>query len=132
MQFAKERVLGYLFLVVGLILIIYPTFSVYQVFTKKSQPVDLFAFEAISLDFSKYAEGPVPPGTDLTQELVKSEMINEPMNLFAHLFLMGFIASVGLKVASIGTMLVRPIKVNLKEASSTSERKNPNIPPWKS
>ena len=47
--------------------------------------------------------------------LVSSSLINQPLNLIANLLLMGFIASAGFKIAHLGVMLVRTIKVKVKE-----------------
>lgn len=54
-----------------------------------------------------------------TQEIISAEMVNAPMNLFAHVFLMGFLASAGAKIATIGTYLVRTIEVKVKESAQT-------------
>jgi len=109
-----EKIIGYALLIVGVLIIFYSGFNVYQVFTKQTSPINLFEFKAIGLDFSKFAET-APPNADMTQELVPSEVLNSPMNYVAHVVLMGFVGSVGYKLASIATMLVRPIKVTLKE-----------------
>jgi hypothetical protein len=109
-----EKILGYLLLLLGLVTIAYSTLSVINVFQGRTEPFNLFSFSAISLDFSEMVKGqPIPPGTNLEQELMSEDVLNKPINTAAHLMLMGFLASVGLKVANIGTMLIRPIKVKL-------------------
>lgn len=126
----KEKVLGYLLLIAGIAVIAYAGFSVYQVFTNKVVPEELFAFGPISMDLSKLVEN-APTDANLTQELVKSEVLNKPMNLVAHLLLMGFVTTIGFKFASLGTMLIRPIKVNLKESAPVDTSKSSSVPPWK-
>ena len=113
-QNVSNKIIGYLLLIAGLFLIAYSALNVYDVFKGKISPFPLFKFEAIALDFSKFVEG-APPNANLKQELVASELLNQPMNVTAHLLLMGFVASIGFKIASLGVMLVRTIKVNLKE-----------------
>ncbi|MFV1917618.1 MAG: hypothetical protein ACC618_04035 [Patescibacteria group bacterium] len=120
-----EKVFGYLLLVIGLVVIVYSVFSVFNVFTGKSQAVDLFQLSGISLDLSSLVAGEIPSGGSTQAEIVPPELINKPLNVATHLFLMGFVASVGFKVASLGVMLVRPIKVKLKEDQSS----NPKVPP---
>lgn len=136
----NEKILGYILLIVGLLLIGVSVFSVFSVFTGRQEAYQLFNFSGISLNLSKIIDQqaknfipqdtPLPEGfsvssllaqngTDSSQELITSEMINLPMNLFAHITLMGFLAAAGLKVATIGTYLLREIKVNLKEEKSS-------------
>lgn len=112
-----EKVIGYILLFLGVGLILYSGLNVYQVFTKQITPIDLFSFKGIGLDLSKFVEG-APANKDLRQEFVAPEVLNSPMNYIAHLMLMGFVGSIGLKLATIATMLVRPINVTLKETSS--------------
>lgn len=113
----SEKIIGYTLLFFGVGIILYTGFNVYQVFTKQIDPINLFAFKGIGLDLSKAIEG-APPNANLTQELVAPEVLNQPMNYIAHIVLMGFVGSIGYKLASIATMLVRPIHVTLKESPS--------------
>jgi hypothetical protein len=113
-KFASEKAIGYVLLVIGLIAIFYSAFSVYAVFTGLMHPFNLFKFDAIKLDLGKFIIQ-APSEQKLTQEIVPADVLNSPMNYFAHLLLMGFLASVGLKIASIGTMLLRPIKIKIRE-----------------
>ena len=113
-QSATNKVIGYSLIVIGLFLIAFTMLNIYDVFQGRVKPFPLFNFQAISLDFSKMVEQ-APPGANLSQELVASNLLNDPMNFTAHLLMMGFIASGGFKIASIGVMMVRTIKVNVKE-----------------
>ena len=98
--------------------------SVYSVFTKKSAPVQLFNFGPISLDASQLLPQNLPEGAGeiINQQssglpkadLLPANVLNDSSNIFAHLFLMGFIVSLGYKISSLGTMLVRPINVKLR------------------
>jgi hypothetical protein len=47
-------------------------------------------------------------------EIISAEMINTPLNFYAHLFFMGFLATIGYKIASLGVMLVRPLIVKVR------------------
>ena len=111
----SEKIVGYILLSLGVFAILFSVFNVYQVFTKKAQPIDLFSFESVSLDLSKLAEQ-APENADLKQELLSSDKLNKPLNIAAHLFFMGFVASTGFKVAILGVQLLRPIKVELRES----------------
>lgn len=136
-----EKVTGYILLVTGVAVIVVSTFSVYQVFTKKVQPVKLFNFKGIRLDpsqlinqdFTQNLPTNLPPealellnqqNRPLTKstEIISADLINDSSNIFAHLFLMGFIASAGFKLASLGVMLARPIVVKLRAKEVTTEK----------
>jgi hypothetical protein len=114
-----EKILGYILIVFGILAILYSSMSVYDVFTKKSRPVRLFSFSGISMDASKLFGGNLPPGVTLPQnaamEVMPPEIINDTSNIFAHVVLMGFLASAELKLATIGTQLVRTITVKVKQ-----------------
>lgn len=124
----SERVVGYLLLAVGILVIIISAISVILVFTGRTEPVQIFNFEGIGLNASDLVGGDLPAEQaaairQMTEgqqmELISPDIINDTSNLFAHLFLMGFISTVGFKLASLGTMMVRPIVVKVQEASST-------------
>lgn len=102
----SEKIIGYTLLVCGIAIILFSAFNVYFVFTGQAQPIHLFNFPAVSLA--------VVPGAKPV-ELVSADMLNQTSNVFAHLFLMGFLASIGEKLASLGIQLLRPIVVKSKE-----------------
>lgn len=126
-----EKVTGYILICAGLIVMIVASLSVYSVFTKKSSPVSLFNFGPIALDASQLIPQDIPEGAGeiVNQqsaqlpkaELVPANVLNDSANIFAHLFLMGFIVSVGFKVASLGAMLVRPVNVKLRAKEESSQ-----------
>ena len=109
----SEKIIGYTLLVCGIAIILFTAFNVYFVFTKQAQSIQLFNFPAISLDMSQSLGVPLPKSKPT--ELISADILNQSSNVFAHLFLMGFIASIGQKLANLGVQLVRPIVVKLKE-----------------
>lgn len=110
----SEKIIGYTLLVSGIAIIIFTAFNVYFVFTRQAQPVQLFNFPSISLDMSQ-SLGVALPKSKPT-ELISADMLNQTSNIFAHLFLMGFFATIGEKLASLGVQLVRPIVIKSKES----------------
>jgi hypothetical protein len=114
----SEKIIGYLLILVGVATILLATLSVYKTFTGQTNSITPFNFDAISMDMGKLVDQ-APAGANLKQELISSDLLNHPMNLIAHLLLMGFIVTVGYKIASLGVMLVRPIKVKLREEKQT-------------
>lgn len=117
-----DKIIGYILLVLGLLIIVYTAFDVYQVFTKQKDPVKLFAFPGISIDAGQFMPQDLPPelqaqlGSQKPQkmEMISGDVLSEPLNYSATLFLMGFIGSIGYKLASLGIQLIRPIVVKLK------------------
>ena len=126
---SANKISGYLLLVLGLGTIIYCAFNVYQIFKGQVLPYNLFSFKPIAMDLSQLVAG--APKNSLTQELISSDLLNKPMNLIFHILLMGFITTAGFKIASLGVMLVRPIKVHLKEGRPTTTSSGPIKPTWK-
>jgi hypothetical protein len=127
-----EKIIGYTLLFTGLIVIAGASMSVYQVFTGKSQPVQVFSFPSLKIDPSAFT-----PQVDFTDqlpeelqgvitrnqpnaepheiELFPADMLNTMANTGAHLMLMSFIVTVGFRVAELGVKLTRPIVVRLNQ-----------------
>ena len=117
-----EKVLGYLYITAGTVLMILALVSVYMVFNKKWAHVEIFDLPGISIDLSNVApdipQGQLKAGDSapsLQTDLIAPEIINAPLNLVAYIILMSFVLNVGYKIASLGVQFVRPIKVNLRE-----------------
>lgn len=132
-----EKIVGYGMLTGGLLTIILAGLNVFGVFTGRIQPVTLFRFQGISIDSSQLVnqtynldtEGLPPEQVALLEqifdqqkaappqkiEILPAEILNQTSNVFGHLILMGFIASIGYKVAGLGVLMIRPIVVKLKE-----------------
>lgn len=108
--------MGYVLLVLGLVIIGFATFSVLSVFGGNQQPTALFNFPGISLPTSSFVADSGQSGVEAPDiELISGAVLNSIVNTAAHLFLMGFIVTVGTKVASLGTYMLRPIVINTKE-----------------
>lgn len=126
-----EKVVGYVLIALGLMAIVYAVINLFSVFSGKSRPIQLFNFSGISFDAGQFIPQDSPEGTseevvsrpqaELPKaELLPANVLNDSANVFAHLLLMGFLASAGQKVASIGTSLVRPINVKLRSTEKPS------------
>jgi len=128
----SEKVIGYILLTIGFLVLIFSAFNVYQVFTGQIKPVQLFNFEGISLNLGNMlgtgegmtAEQQIALNQQKAQiapqELISSDLLNESSNLAALLFLMGFMASIGYKIGSLGIQMLRPIVVKVREAKQSS------------
>lgn len=116
----SEKIVGYILLFAGIIIILFSGYSVYGVFSKNIKPVQFFTIGDVSIEI------PIA-GQNVDKEIngggigLPTEVIQDPLNSFAHLALMMFIGGVGFKIASLGTMLVRPVVVKLKSKESSSK-----------
>ncbi len=126
-----EKVVGYLLLVLGLVIMGYSAVSVYNVFTGSWEPVNIFSFSGISINTVDLIGGDLSPAQrqelnsqmgNAQMEVISRDLLNDPLNLAAHLFLMGFVVSVGFKIGSLGTQLIRPIKVTVRELNQNGQK----------
>lgn len=122
----SEKSVGYLLLIIGILMILGSALGVFWVFSGKAQTFQVFDLPPITLDLSglMQAENPdsqIAPQANLETELVKSDVLNKPLNLIAYLLFMGFMLNVGFKIATLGVQLVRPIKVTMKGEKSILE-----------
>lgn len=118
----SEKLIGYLLLGIGVFVILFSGISVFAVFTKSIKPVQLFSFEGVSIDTANIIGNALPlprqTAAPAKTELLPSNVLNDTSNVFAHVILMGFVASLGGRIASLGVQLLRPIEVKLKEKSA--------------
>lgn len=130
-----EKTTGYVLLIAGVLIMLSAAFSTVFVFTKKTQPVQLFNYSGISIDPSKLA----PPTPDLSSlpgmqnvnipesedpepmEIVSGDMLNSSANIFAHIALMGFLLTLGFNLSLLGTNLLRPIIVKTPQGDLATE-----------
>ena len=109
----SEKVTGYALIIAGLVITLLAAFSVYSVFAGTVKPFALFNFDGVSIPISTLL-GPEFAAVNAPDvEIFPAEVLNSTSNTLAHLFLMGFIVSVGARIANIGTNLVRPIIVKM-------------------
>jgi hypothetical protein len=122
-----EKFLGYVLLAVGIAIISITGINAYDVFTGKAEPVNVYkaAAAAVPQITVQPAQGKADVSA-LIQPLIQSAIgqsmggnMEKPINMTIHLLFIGFIATVGYKLASIGAMLVRPIVVEVKGVPST-------------
>lgn len=131
----KEKIFGYFLIFTGIVIIFSTVINIYRVFTKQSEPIQIFNFSGISINPSQLqpdsmADLPdeisknLPDQIKMPQEtqIIQPELLNNTSNLVAHLVLMGFILNAGYKLASIGTMMARPIVVKLKSQEQSQEK----------
>ena len=129
----NERTTGYILLISGILIILFSALSLVSVFTKRSEPIQLFHLQAIAIDSSaltpQMPDLSSVPGMNIPQkkqvaksiEILPAETLNNSANIFAHLALMGFLVSVGGNIATLGTNLLRPIIVKTPQNTLETE-----------
>jgi len=127
-----EKIFGYVLLVAGIFLILLSLFFASRLLTGKSKPAAVFNVQAPTINLPtgnlnvKLPEGTtLPPGVSLSPEntdstqsgfkVIPDSVLNDSLNIGLSYLLFMFIASTGVKLATIGTGLVKDIKVTARE-----------------
>ena len=108
MNFKDEKVVGYILLAVGVVMIFASVYLMFNVFTGGSDAPSLFNFSDVSFPIIQ------PGGTSETVEIISGQEMNRMADMGFWYILMFFIAYAGGKVASLGVNLIREIKVEMK------------------
>lgn len=125
-----EKIVGYTLLAVGLIILGFAVLNMIDLLTGRIRPVEFFHFTPVVVDLEGMLRGSLPLESlppeaaaliaekpTIPTELLSADLLNQPANFVVHLSIMGILAGIGQKVAGLGIMLLRPIKVHLKEGS---------------
>lgn len=135
LSISSEKILGYLLLVVGILIIAVATVMVLRVLGGKTNPPKVFDVEAPTIQLPQAGSGlslpeglTLPEGVDLSQlqstqqpsgvKIIPDEVFSRLLNSSMVYLAMMFLATSGAKVASIGVQLIKDIKVNVKEKST--------------
>lgn len=119
----SEKIIGWLLTLLGLFIIIAAGINAYTTFTGSSAYITPFSFNDILISPTQLFQGDTSQLNAEPIPLVEAEMINKPLNLTAHIILLGFLASIGTRIAMIGAQLVRTINVELKQTPNLGKNK---------
>ncbi len=126
----SEKILGYVLLIAGILIILAATFMIYGVLTGTTKPPKVFNVEAPTFKLpSVNTNVELPPGVTLPEgvklnqanqsssdiKLIPDEVFNGTLNIGLYYLAMMFLSSTGLKMADIGVKLIKDIKVQIKE-----------------
>lgn len=119
----SEKILGYLFLSIGILVMSFSLVYIWLVFTNKIQPVAIIQAKSIQLDLTQ-ALGNLSTGQAINSsnggmEIFSGQDMSKTLNLSITFFFMTFVMLFGFRVASLGIMLLRPIVVKVKEKTET-------------
>lgn len=122
-----EKVIGYIFLTVGIIVIALVAFNAIGVFTGSKKPNSIIKNEgSITMDFSVPGTGGLPTAS-VPVEIKNYSQILDIANMVLFVVFSGFFASIGYKIAMVGANLVRPVVV--KTRSDALKNTPQNTPP---
>jgi len=108
MKFKDEKVVGYILLAIGVVMIFFSVFLMFNVFTGASAPPKLFNFSDISFSI------PQPGGIPETVQ-ISGQDISRIVAMGFWYLLMFFIMLAGGRIASLGVNLIREIRVEVKQ-----------------
>jgi peptidoglycan biosynthesis protein MviN/MurJ (putative lipid II flippase) len=108
-----EKIVGYILLTIGIILIFFSIYQMMNVFTGASPPPSLFNFSDIHF--------PGPEGSSIL--MVSGKELNKLAAMAFWYMLMFFIMWAGGKIASLGVNLIKEIRVEMKEPLKKTEEK---------
>ena len=121
----SEKILGYVLLAVGILIIIAAAANVLFVF-RGSRPVQFLNESASLAEFSiNMPTGEEVPVGAIPVTIGNNNQITRIINLVMHVIFAGLFVSVGFRIAMIGANLVRPIVV--KSSSEKILSKNPQL-----
>jgi hypothetical protein len=119
-----EKVIGYIFLTVGIIIIAVVAFNAIGVFTGSNKPNSIIRNEGnITMDFSVPGTGGLPTAS-VPVEIKNYSQIIDIANLVLFVVFSGFFASIGYKIAMVGANLVRPVVVKTRSDALKSPPQN--------
>lgn len=104
-----DKILGYVLLAAGLILIAYAIYSMFNVFAGKTTPPSVFHMKSVAM--------PMPAGEGIPLkeiEILPGAEISKVVDMLLWFMLMTFVSSSGGRIAGLGIKLKRDIKVEVK------------------
>ena len=105
LKIKNEKIVGYILLAVGVVMIFVSVYFMFSVFTGVSSPPILLHFSDISLSF--------PVETEATS-MISGQELSKMIAMSFWYLLMFFIMWAGGKVASLGVNLIKEIRVEVK------------------
>lgn len=126
---SREKVVGWILLSFGLLLILLSLVFIFLVFTGRTKPPEVMNVAAPSLELSSLTGSiELPPqlraqGFSISQndqkpagqKIIPDDVFNFYINSGIFYLLMMFVASTGSKVAGIGVSLIKEIKVKVRD-----------------
>jgi hypothetical protein len=100
----KDKIIGYILLSLGIILLIFSVYEMMDVYTGHTPPPQLINLSDIAL-----------PIQDSNVTVIEGAQLSQLPNLLFWFILNGFILLAGGKIAQVGVNMVKEVKVEVKE-----------------
>jgi hypothetical protein len=104
----SEKIIGYALLTLGVILLLFSIYEMFNVFYGNAAPPKLFDIGDVSLSVGGVG----------TASIISGAQISQLPNLFCWFVLMGFLLLAGGKIASLGVNMIKEIQVEISEPMS--------------
>lgn len=117
----QERMVGYILLIVGILVMAFSVYYVYSILTNKVRPFEVFIDQPKVQQPTSGVQDIVknPSALVQMQAAVMSEVLGKQMNRSFNIgmtvLLMYILMLFGFRLSSLGVMLIRPIEVKLRE-----------------
>jgi hypothetical protein len=130
----SEKTTGYILLIAGIIIMIFATIQIVFVLTGKATPIKIFQTNertdenTNTLDVSQFisqlqnksSDSQFNSNTAPTIQLFNPIVLNKLLNLTIYYLIMQFLLGFGFKLSSLGTQLLRPLQVQIKNKNLES------------
>ena len=123
-----ERIVGYVLLALGIVVMVFAAIQIVMVFTNKANPIEFFTSESIIMQQVESED--IGGGSLSIPQLIDPELLNNVLNMAVYFLIMNFLLGLGFKIANLGVQLVRPIKIEVRnnQVASMLEKKKPASP----
>lgn len=125
----SERLVGYILLTLGIIIMFFAAIQIIAVFTGNAKPIKMFSMDSkmpTQQQSNQTLEDLIAqlqqnPQTSLntaslpTPQLIDPKIINDILNLTVYYVIMQFILGLGFKLSNLGVQLLRPIVIQTKD-----------------
>jgi hypothetical protein len=108
-MFKTEKIIGYVLLALGIILLIFSIIEMIDVYYGYAAPPKLFSIGDISLSLGN---------NSVNASTIQGAQVSQLPNLFFWFLLMGFVLLAGGKIASLGVNMIKEIQVEIREPIS--------------
>ena len=125
----SERITGYILLIAGILTMIFSFFQIIQVLTGNAKPLRIFSQNTINTekvlpDTSTFLDQLQLGTSELKlpeMQIIDPEVVNSFLNMLFYYLIMQFLLSFGYKIATLGTQMLRPIHVTMKNRELVPE-----------
>ncbi|MGE5042320.1 MAG: hypothetical protein ACM3IJ_05470 [Candidatus Levyibacteriota bacterium] len=114
----EEKGLGYILLTAGLVVMVICVGIIILMFTGNMKPFPVLNIPSPTFNTASFMpEIPgIPKAAGQEIQLIPTDAFNKVLNLGLSVFFLGFVMSFGFRVADLGVKLIRPIKIEAKQA----------------